>query len=83
LISVPAGMQRMPMGKFLLLTTLGSAIWSTILTVAGMYLGQNWETVLEFISRYQRVILVLIALGIVAFVVIRVNALRKRQQTAE
>jgi membrane protein DedA with SNARE-associated domain len=83
LISVPAGMQRMPIGKFLLLTTLGAAIWTSVLAIAGMFLGQNWEAVLDFISRYQRVILVLIALGVVAFIVVRVNALRKRRQTAE
>jgi membrane protein DedA with SNARE-associated domain len=83
LISVPAGMQRMPMGKFLLLTTLGAAIWTSALAVAGMLLGQNWETVLDFISRYQRVILVLIALGVITFVVLRLNALRRKRQATE
>ena len=39
LISLPAGMQRMPMGKFLLFTTLGAAIWTAVLTAAGVILG--------------------------------------------
>lgn len=82
LISVPAGMQRMPLPKFLLLTMLGTTIWSAILAVAGYFLGQNWDQVLGIIERYQRVILVLIALGVIAFVVIRVNALRRNSQSA-
>lgn len=82
LISVPAGMQRMPLPKFLLFTMLGTTIWSAILAVAGYYLGQNWSIVLDIISRYQRVILVLIAIAIITFVVIRVNALRRNSQSA-
>ena len=39
----------MPFGKFLLLTTLGSALWSTILVWAGVLLGANWEQILGFI----------------------------------
>jgi membrane protein DedA with SNARE-associated domain len=82
LISVPAGMQRMPLPKFLLLTVLGTTIWSTILSVAGYFLGQNWALVIDIIERYQRVILVLVALGVIAFIVIRVNALRRARQSA-
>lgn len=78
LISVPAGMQRMAMPKFLLYTVLGTTIWSGILATAGMFLGQNWPTVIEIIDRYQKVILALLVIGIVAFVVVRLNAMRRR-----
>lgn len=35
LISVPAGLARMPMWKFLLYTVIGSALWTGVLTFAG------------------------------------------------
>lgn len=50
LISIPAGMNRMPMLPFLVLTTLGSAIWTTLLAYAGYVLGANYEQVAEFIA---------------------------------
>jgi len=80
LISLPAGMNRMPLLRFLLLTTAGSAIWTTLLTVAGYILGANWSTVVEFIGQYQRFVLALLVLIVVAFVVRRVIQLRGRGQ---
>lgn len=82
LISLPAGMNRMPFLRFLLLTTVGSAIWTTLLTVAGYILGANWERVVEFISQYQKVVLVLIVLGLAYFVFTRVMSLRAKRQAA-
>ncbi|MFH0951446.1 MAG: DedA family protein [bacterium] len=43
LISIPAGLSRMPLPSFLLFTGLGSAIWVTILTLFGYWLGKNNE----------------------------------------
>lgn len=50
LISIPAGMARMPMLPFLTLTALGSAIWTTILAYAGYALGVNYQKVADFIA---------------------------------
>jgi membrane protein DedA with SNARE-associated domain len=72
LISIPAGMQRMPLPKFLFYTSIGTALWSAILTYAGMILGQNWETVLGYIEQYQRVVVVAIGLAVLAFIYFRV-----------
>lgn len=82
LISLPAGMNRMPLPRFLLLTTLGSALWTTLLTVAGYILGANWEAVVGFISQYQKVVLAAIAIGVIYFVVRRVMSLRAKRQVA-
>src|ERR1044072_8473044 len=45
LISIPAGVERMPLPVFTALTTLGSAIWNTIFVLAGYLLGANWTDV--------------------------------------
>lgn len=42
-ISFPAGVARMPLGRFALLTFLGSLPWSWGLAYGGYLLGQNWE----------------------------------------
>ena len=78
LISVPAGMDRMPLGRFLLFTTLGSAIWSSVLAYAGVVLAEHWETILVYSKQYERVTLVLLAVAFVAFVGWRVLQARRR-----
>ena len=45
LISIPAGIQQMPWWRFLLATTLGSALWCTVLAGLGYMLGANFEQV--------------------------------------
>jgi membrane protein DedA with SNARE-associated domain len=45
LISLPAGTERMPVGRFLLLTALGSAVWNSLLVGAGYALGTQWRLV--------------------------------------
>lgn len=40
LISIPAGLARMNIGKFLLFTTLGSGLWNTVLAFIGYYLSK-------------------------------------------
>ncbi|MEV7283737.1 DedA family protein [Streptomyces sp. NPDC093252] len=71
LISVPAGVERMPLPVFLGLTALGSAIWNTVFVLAGYALGENWSEVTTVVSAYSRVVLVAAALAVVAFAVVR------------
>jgi membrane protein DedA with SNARE-associated domain len=52
LISIPAGVAKMPLGPFLLYTTLGSGIWNVVLIGAGWLLGANWTLV----ERYQTLV---------------------------
>ncbi len=42
-VSVPAGVARMRLGRFALLTTLGSIPWVLALALVGKGVGQNWE----------------------------------------
>lgn len=71
LISLPAGMDRMPLPKFLLFTALGTTLWTGILGYAGVVLGQNWEDVLGFVDQYEMLTLVVIIVLVVWFVVKR------------
>ena len=65
LISVPAGMELMPLKRFLVWTTLGSLIWISLLTYAGYIFGENYHiigTYLNQIKYFVKPILILIFL---------------------
>ncbi|HIT23119.1 MAG TPA: DedA family protein [Candidatus Faecimonas intestinavium] len=69
LISIPAGMSEMAMTKFLLYTTVGSAIWNTVLLVIGNRVGKNWKDILGIMDQYSHVVLILLIILFVAFLV--------------
>ncbi|MFV0130082.1 DedA family protein [Streptomyces sp. HMX112] len=71
LISVPAGVERMPLPVFLALTTAGSALWNTAFVLAGYALGDNWEQVSRYVSMYSKVVLVVAVGAVLAFVGVR------------
>lgn len=65
LISIPAGLRKMPMHSFLLFTTLGSLAWNTLLIFAGYLLGDNWDHVEEYVGILQYfVIAIVLIVGI-------------------
>lgn len=51
LISVPAGLARMNLGKFLAFTALGAGIWSGILTYIGWLLGRHGAGMAEAVEQ--------------------------------
>lgn len=60
LISIPAGLAKMNFGIFLLLTSIGSLIWNTILILLGNIVGENYYLVADFISNYYKIIIFII-----------------------
>ncbi len=73
LISIPAGLARMNVGKFLLFTTLGSGLWNTVLAFIGYYLSkvpgiETQEQLLQRATEYSHEIGYII-LGVVVLVV--------------
>ena len=62
LISIPAGMSEMPMGKFLVYTTFGSLIWNTVLVAIGSIVGENWTSILTIFDTYSSIVVVVIAI---------------------
>ena len=69
MISIPAGMSEMPLGKFTLYTVVGSLIWNTVLSIAGQTVGANWESILAIFEQYSHIAaIVLVILGVGAIV---------------
>jgi membrane protein DedA with SNARE-associated domain len=44
-ISLPAGIARMPFGRFVLYSTIGSVPWTIALLLAGRALGSHWQSI--------------------------------------
>ncbi len=68
LISIPAGLRRMPLAPFTLYTVIGSLIWNTALIVAGYLLGDNWESAGQPAEVMQKAVLAVIGLAVAWFV---------------
>jgi membrane protein DedA with SNARE-associated domain len=68
IISIPAGVARMPIVTFLIYTTLGSGIWNTILIGAGWLLGANWGLVEKYQSVFGMIVVGAIVLAIAWFI---------------
>jgi membrane protein DedA with SNARE-associated domain len=66
LISVPAGIELMPFTPFLIWTTAGSLIWTLLLTLAGMALGEGYANVELWIEPVAKAIKVLLVIAVVA-----------------
>lgn len=64
LISVPAGIELMPLTPFLIWTTAGSLIWTLLLTLAGMALGEGYTNVELWIDPVAKVIKVLLVIAV-------------------
>ncbi|WP_320066207.1 DedA family protein [Micromonospora sp. RTGN7] len=82
LISIPAGVERMPVPTFLLYTTLGSLIWNTIFVLAGYLLGENWHVVEGYVGTFQNVVIVVCAVAVGWFVVTRVRRARATRRAS-
>ena len=75
LISLPAGISGMPLVPFLIYSTIGTALWVSLLTFAGYALGDNYELVDEYLGPVSKIVFVGL---VVAFVVWVVNKRKKK-----
>jgi membrane protein DedA with SNARE-associated domain len=64
LVSIPAGLRRMPLGPFVIYTIIGSVVWNTTLIGAGYLLRSRWHDVEPVMQWFQYVVLVAIAASI-------------------
>ena len=75
-ISLPSGIARMNIGKFILYSFLGAFPWSIGLAYGGYLLGQNWEKIREVIRPFDIPIVAVFLVLVAFFVWHRLRALR-------
>lgn len=85
-ISIPAGVAKMPIWSFVVYTALGSGLWNAGLIAAGWGLGANWQLVEQYQGTFSKVFVALMALAIGWFVVRRLmnggpSARREQEQS--
>ena len=83
LISIPAGIAKMNFLSFSLLTVIGSAIWNTLLVVAGAALGEAWPKVAAAVEGYSTVIYVVFGAAAAALFVYWLYHRRRKGRPAE
>ena len=68
IISIPAGLSKMNMIKFILFTFAGSLIWSISLTFVGYYFGETWSKFAKESSGIFNIIALIIIVGVAAVI---------------
>jgi len=63
-----AGVSHMPLGRFLVYSTLGAIPWTIALVYAGTVLGSNWTEIRDTLRPFDTLILVALVVAVVAFV---------------
>lgn len=72
-VSVPAGLERMNLVRFGLLTLAGSAIWNALFIGAGWVLGENWDVVEGYMGPLSYLVVALLAVAGVFLIVRKVR----------
>lgn len=75
-VSVPAGLDEMPIVRFSLLTILGSGVWNAIFIALGYQLGERWEQVEEWVAPASYAVLALLLVALAWLVVRKVRGSR-------
>lgn len=64
LISIPAGMAHMPLGRFLWMTVSGSFLWNLVLICAGAVAGSSWQKAVEYFGSYTQAAKIVLGVGV-------------------
>jgi membrane protein DedA with SNARE-associated domain len=75
-ISLPAGIAKMPFGRFFIFTLIGSAPWNLALTFFGYKLGQHWEIAQHYLHPVTYLIAIVVVLLLIRYVY---RGLKERQ----
>ena len=70
LISIPAGLDKMNLGVFLIVTVIDTTLWNLVLAGGGVYLGRNWQQILGWVDTYSYVIYAILG-GLLLFYIVR------------
>ena len=80
-ISLPAGIERMPAGRFSLFSALGFLPWVFALALVGYLLGDNWNTIVSEFNLATYVIAGLIVAGVAVFIIRRRRRMQRQTPT--
>jgi membrane protein DedA with SNARE-associated domain len=69
LISLPAGINAMPLLPFLLFSSIGTVLWVTFLTSTGYFLGNNYELVDEYLAPVSKIVAVTLVIAFIIWIV--------------
>ncbi|HEY8438115.1 MAG TPA: DedA family protein [Candidatus Limnocylindrales bacterium] len=81
-ISFPAGVARMPLGRFTAYSTAGAFIWSTVLVYAGTVLGARWEDIRHALQPFDLLVAVAVVALVVLFIWLRLGRPGWRRTTS-
>src|SRR5699024_9649456 len=62
LISLPAGITKMNIPLFIVLTAIGTGMWNILLIVLGMTLERHWHKIIEFVVIYSKLVIIIISI---------------------
>jgi membrane protein DedA with SNARE-associated domain len=78
-ISLPAGVAKMNMTRFIVYTSVGSFIWSLILTEIGVILGNNWNSLEVYFRKFDIVIVIIGVATVVWYIQHKLQHFRKKK----
>ncbi|NJC64193.1 DedA family protein [Planosporangium flavigriseum] len=81
-VSLPAGVARMPLVRFSVLTSVGAGVWNAVFIGAGWLLADNWRKVDQYTGPAGTVIAALLVAGLAGLTVRRIRARRAQQAAA-
>ena len=73
-ISLPAGISKMPFGRFIIYSFIGSLPWCYALVYAGKILGENWLIIKNYIRKFDILIAIFIIALIALFIIYKIKA---------
>jgi membrane protein DedA with SNARE-associated domain len=82
LVSIPAGANHMPLGQFVLLTTVGSGLWNTLFVGGGYALGSRWQRLEQYGGYFDYAIMAFFAVTIAWWIVKKVRKRRTQREPA-
>jgi membrane protein DedA with SNARE-associated domain len=81
-VSIPAGIARMPLPRFLMLTAIGSGVWNALFIGLGWVLGENWDRVQGWLGPVTYVVIGLVVVGVIWLAVRKLRS-RSARSTAD
>lgn len=76
-ISLPAGIAKMNLKKFIIYTTAGSFLWSLFLSYIGMVLGRNWNVLGGYFHKFDLLIVFIMVITVCSYIYYKLRRLQK------